>query len=129
MLDSKLREIIATDNDHFLPYDRYGEPLPGMSWLPLSGEPLNGKFECFLLRMAAGAQSRPHEHTGFEEFLVMQGELVDCDGSIYRSGDFVRFLPGSKHTSHTPAGCTLLVMLRGNNRALDSDEIEQAKRA
>ena len=126
MLNPKLREIIATDSDAYLPYDRYGEPLPGLSWLPLSGERLNGEFECFLLRMEAGAQSKPHEHTGFEEFLVMQGELIDCDGSVYRSGDFVRLLPGSKHGSHTPDGCTLLVMLRGNNRALDEAEIARA---
>ena len=60
---------------------------------------------------------------GFEEFLVMEGELVDCDGSSFRAGDFVRFLPGSKHSSHTPDGCTLLVILRGNNRALGDAEI------
>lgn len=124
MLDSALRERIATDTASFRPYDRYGDPLPGMSWLPLSGEPLNGEFECFLLRMDAGARSRPHEHTGFEEFLVMQGELIDCDGSRYRAGDYLRFAPGSKHYSQTPGGCTLLVMLRGNNRPLDEAEIE-----
>jgi anti-sigma factor ChrR (cupin superfamily) len=123
MLDPGLREIIATQGADFLPYDRYGDPLPGMSWLPLSGEPQNGEFECFLLRMEAGASSRPHEHTGFEEFLVMDGELIDCDGSRYGPGDYLRFLPGSKHSSSTPDGCTLLVMLRGNNRALDEDEI------
>jgi anti-sigma factor ChrR (cupin superfamily) len=126
MLDPDLRQIIATHGTDFLPYDRYGDPLPGMSWLPLSGEPLNGEFECFLLRMEAGAQSKPHEHTGFEEFLVMDGELVDCDGSRYRVGDYVRLLPGSKHGSSTPDGCLLLVMLRGNNRALDASEIAAA---
>lgn len=126
MLDPRLRETISTASGNFLPYDRYDEPLPGMSWLPLSGEPQNGEFECFLLRMEAGASSKPHEHTGFEEFLVIDGELVDCDGSVYRGGDFVRFLPGSKHSSHTPDGCTILVMLRGNNRALRDDEIERA---
>jgi len=129
MLDAALRHITVTGKDKFLPYDRYGEPLPGMSWLPLSGEPLNGGFECFLLRMEAGARSRPHEHTGFEEFLVMDGELIDCDGSSYRAGDFVRFAPGSKHHSHTPAGCTLLVMLRGNNRPLEEAELALARGA
>jgi len=126
MLDPGLRELISTERGNFLPYDRYGEPLPGMSLLPLSGEPLNGQFECFLLRMEADARSKPHEHTGFEEFLVMEGELIDCDGSRYLAGDYLKFQPGSKHSSYTPDGCTLLVMLRGNNRALDEDEIAQA---
>ena len=31
MLDPGLREIIDTDGGNFLPYDRYGEPLPGIS--------------------------------------------------------------------------------------------------
>jgi len=127
MLESKLRQILTTGDDEFRPYDRYGDSIEGMSWIALSGELLNGEFECFLLRMEAGAESKPHEHTGIEEFLVLDGELIDCDGSIYRNGDFVRFLPGSKHSSKTAEGCTLLVMLRGNNRALDADEVAPAK--
>jgi len=123
MLDQNLRQIISTEAAEFRPYDRYGEPVAGMSWLALSGELLNGEFECFLLCMDAGARSKPHEHTGFEEFLVMEGELIDCDGSRYQAGDFLRFLPGSKHSSHTPNGCTLLVILRGNNRPLTKDEL------
>ncbi len=124
MLDTNLRQIIDTASDEFKPYDRYGDSIAGMSWIPLSGELQNGEFECFLLRMDAGAQSKPHEHLGFEEFLVIDGELIDCDGTTYRSGDFVRFLPGSRHSSHTPNGCTLLVMLRGNNRALTDEELK-----
>ena len=124
MLDTNLRQIINTANNEFKPYDRYGDSIAGMSWIPLSGELQNGEFECFLLRMDAGAQSKPHEHLGFEEFLVIDGELIDCDGTTYRSGDFVRLLPGSKHSSHTPNGCTLLVIWRGNNRALTDEELK-----
>jgi anti-sigma factor ChrR (cupin superfamily) len=124
MLDTSLRQIINTGAGKFRPYDRYGDPIPGMSWIALSGELLNGEFECFLLRMEAGAQSRPHEHMGLEEFLVMEGELIDCDGTVYSSGDFVRLLPGSTHSSHTPNGCVLLVMLRGDNRPLSEDELK-----
>lgn len=123
MLDATLREVIKTSANRFRPYDRYGKAINGMHWIPLSGELQNGEFECFLLRMEAGAASRPHEHTGYEEFYVVDGVLIDCDGSEYKSGDFVRLLPGSKHSSHTPGGCLLLVMLRGNNRPLREDEI------
>ena len=123
MLDPALRQITATTPDRFRPYDRYGEPIAGLSWIPLSGEPHNDEFECFLLRMDAGARSTPHEHTGIEEFLVLDGELVDADGTRYRGGDFVHFLPGSKHCSHTPGGCTLLVMLRGKDRLLQAHEL------
>ena len=124
MLNPALRRIVSARADDFRPYDRYGEPIEGMSWVPLSGERHNDEFECFLLRMEAGARSTPHEHTGIEEFLVLDGELVDADGTRYRSGDFVQFMPGSKHWSSTSDGCTLLVMLRGRNRALGLDELE-----
>ena len=124
MLDASLRQIAKTSSDQFKPYDRYGDPIAGMSWIPLSGELLNGSYECFLLRMDAGARSNPHEHTGYEEFLVLDGESIDCDGQRFTSGDYVRFQPGSKHSSSTADGCTLLVILRGNNRPLRADELD-----
>jgi len=124
MLDTHLREIIKTSADRFKPYDRYGKSVRGMHWVPLSGELRNGEFECFMLRMDPGAVSMPHEHTGYEEFLVLDGVLIDCDATEYKSGDFVRFLPGSKHSSHTTDGCLLLVILRGNNRVLSESEYE-----
>ena len=95
MLDPQLREIITTSTKNFKAYDRYGSSIAGMSWIPLSGKLLNGEFECFLLGMEAGAVSKPHEHMGFEEFLVLEGSLIDS--VEYKSGDFVRLLPGSKH--------------------------------
>ena len=126
-LDPKLREIITTGNENLRPYDRYEKPVPGMHWLPLSGRPLNGDYECFILRMDPGAISNPHEHTGFEEFYMLEGQLIDSDGTEFASGDFVKFLPESKHSSHTPNGCLLLVILRGNNRPLTHEEIESFK--
>jgi anti-sigma factor ChrR (cupin superfamily) len=122
-LDPLLRDIVNTGSGEFRPYDRYGTLIPGMHWLPLSGKLLNGEYECFMLRMDPGATSRPHEHTGHEEFLVLEGSLRDCDGTEYQPGEFVKFLPGSVHSSQTPAGCLLLVILRGNNRALDKNEL------
>jgi anti-sigma factor ChrR (cupin superfamily) len=124
MLDTSLRQIITSTNDQYKPYDRYGDPIAGMSWIPLSGELMNGSFECFLLRMDPGARSNPHEHMGHEEFLVLEGELIDCDGQSFKNGDYVHFNPGSKHSSTSPEGCTMLVILRGNNRSLRPDELE-----
>ncbi len=70
-LESNLRKIINTSQPNFTPYNRYGTPVKGMSWLPLSGELLNGKYECFMLRMEPGSRSKPHEHQGHEEFLLL----------------------------------------------------------
>ena len=70
----------------------------------------------FLSIIYAGAKSLPHEHTGFEEFLMLDGELTDPDGKIFKKGDFVSFQPGSKHSSHTINGCLVLVFMRGINK-------------
>jgi anti-sigma factor ChrR (cupin superfamily) len=124
-LDPLLRNIIKTDKGSFKPYDRYGTIVPGMFWLPLSGELLNGEYECFMLRMEPTAVSKPHEHMGHEEFLILEGSLIDNDDTEYLPGDFVSLLPGSKHSSRSPEGCLLLVILRGNNRALEEHELTE----
>jgi anti-sigma factor ChrR (cupin superfamily) len=65
----------------------------------------------FILKMQAGSSSRAHEHTANEQFLVLEGELIDHDGTVYRSGDFVLLKKGTRHRSHTPGGCLLAVFI------------------
>ena len=77
---------------------------------------------CYLVRFAPGAGSTPHEHIGHEEFLVLDGSLTDCDGTVYRRSDFVSLKPGSKHVSVSEDGATLLVFIRGGFRALGENE-------
>jgi anti-sigma factor ChrR (cupin superfamily) len=122
-LDPSLRKITNTSQPNFIPYHRYGTPVEGMTWLPLSGELANGEYECFMLRMAPGTSSKPHEHLGHEEFLLLEGHLIDLDGVEYKTGDYVQLLPGSKHSSQTVEGCLLMVVLRGNNRPLSASEL------
>ena len=121
-LNNDLRNQCDTNQAKFIPYNRYGAVVEGMSWLPLSGELLNNAYECFMLRMQPGTSTTAHEHMGHEEFLVLEGHLVDIDGTEYKAGDFIRFLPGSKHSSHSVDGCLLIVILRGSNRSLPADE-------
>ena len=107
-----LRKLIRTSDQKFQTYNRYGKTLPGVEWLPLSGGAATGK-EVYLIRFDPGSRSHPHIHHGSEEFLVLDGELTDDDGMVFRSGDFVRFEPGSEHSSFSEEGCTLLVILAG----------------
>lgn len=116
---SEVREVTSTAA--LRPYDRYGIHDPALEWLPLSGV-YASDYECFLVRFKPGAASRPHEHTGPEEFLVLEGELEDCDGTVFKTGDFVSYRAGSRHFSRSPAGCLLLVIVRGTNRLLDESE-------
>lgn len=101
----------------FRPYVRYGAPIPGLSWSPIRDDPATGDA-AYYLRFAPGARSRPHEHVGREEFYVIEGELTDPDGRVFRAGEFVSFAPGTRHSSHSERGCLLLVLLRQPNRPL-----------
>lgn len=112
------RRVVSIDEAAFRPFDRYGKPIPKIEWLPISYDEETGQGT-FLIRFEAGGRSLPHEHTGFEEFLVLEGELKDDDGTVFRKGDFVTFAPGSCHHSVSEKGCLLAVFMRGPNRLLD----------
>jgi anti-sigma factor ChrR (cupin superfamily) len=60
-------------------------------------------------RMPAGMTTRGHRHNGHEQFLILEGELHESDGTILRAGDMVFYRYGTEHNSHTPTGCLLAV--------------------
>ena len=123
---SDLRKLIRTPDEKFQTYNRYGKTLPGVEWLPLSGGAEANK-EVYLIRVSPGSRSHPHIHQGSEEFLVLDGELTDHDGVVFRTGDFGRFEPGSEHWSFSENGCTLLVILAGGtNRPLPTNGSNRA---
>ena len=62
---------------------------------------------------APNTKSKAHEHTGPEEFFILEGDLTDSDGYIYKKGDFVQLSSGSSHYSTTKNGCISVVTHRG----------------
>ena len=112
------RLITKLDDLKFEPFDNYGVVVAGLSWLKISYSREDGGQGTYVLKMEPGAKSIPHEHTGFEEFLMLDGELTDPDGKIFKKGDFISFEPGSKHSSHTKNGCLVLVFMRGINEPI-----------
>ncbi|MDA9663966.1 cupin domain-containing protein [Candidatus Pelagibacter sp.] len=112
------RKITNPYDVEFIPFDNYGVTVPGMSWHKISYDKENGGQGTYVLKMEPGAKSLPHKHKGFEEFLMLEGELIDPDGKIFKKGDFVSFEPESNHSSHTINGCLVLVFMRGINQPL-----------
>ena len=112
------RLIKNIENLNFEPFDNYGKPVKGMSWHKISYDRNNGGFGTYILKMDAGAKSLNHIHQGYEEFYVIDGELEDADGKIFKKGDFVTFKPDSEHNSHTKNGCLLIVFMRGINKPI-----------
>jgi len=112
------RKITDLYNVKFVPFDNYGDEVPGMSWHKISYDKKNGGYGSYLLKMEPDTKTLPHTHTGYEEFLMLDGELTDPDGKIFKKGDFITFEPGSKHFSHTKNGCLVLVFMRGINKPI-----------
>jgi len=44
-----------------------------------------------------------------EEFLILEGDLVDSDGTVFGPGDLVSYEAGTHHNSWTVGGCLLAV--------------------
>ncbi len=97
------------------PYRSYvdadGREIPGQSFVQFDETfPEGAGFT--LYRMAPGSSSQPHEHTCHEQFFVIEGEVTDNDGYVYKAGDFVLLKTGTQHFSTTEKGATLVVFVR-----------------
>jgi len=96
------------DASAFQPYDPEGTSERGTSVIKLNTA-LPRDVGFYIYKMEPGSQSAPHRHGGAEEFLMIEGELIDNDGTVYRPGDVVWLAPGTEHTSHTETGCLIAV--------------------
>ncbi len=61
-----------------------------------------------LIRMQAGAELPHHEHGDTEECYAIRGDLRDGDVRL-RTGDYIRFERGTRHSISSQDGCLLLV--------------------
>ena len=113
------RTTIETEHEYFSPYDRYGRVSSGLKLLQLSkNEKL--EHEVFIVKFEPGSSSSLHKHKGFEEFYVIDGELIDDDGKVFKKGDYIKFEKETKHSSQSKTGCTLLVILYAGTNELAS---------
>ena len=111
------RRIINPSNVKFQPFDNYGSVIPGMHWHKITYNTETGQGT-YVLKMDPGAKSLLHEHTNYEEFLMLDGELIDSDDKVFKKGDYVIFPPGSSHSSYTKNGCLILVFQRSKNKPI-----------
>ena len=102
------RRVFNARHSQYREYDLEGPVQPDMSWLPISYNKATGQGS-YLMRMEPGAVTIAHDHPGYEEFLILEGELIDSDGSVFKTGDFVSYAPGTHHNSRTEKGCVIAV--------------------
>ncbi len=107
--DRKIANIHDAEYRPFVYPD--GQAL-GDEVLQLDGDtPLGEGFHVY--RMPAGMTTRRHIHNGHEQFLILEGELVEDDGRVLKPGDLVFYRDGTEHHSYTPNGCLLAVHIAG----------------
>ena len=112
------RKITKLDNLKFKPCDKYGKPIKGWTWHKISFDNKTN-FGTYISKLDPGTKTLPHIHSGHEEFLILDGELIDSDGTIFKKGDFISFKPNSSHSSFTEKGCLILTFMRGHNNRIN----------
>jgi len=101
------RRIYATASLKMQPYDLDGPLQPDMSYAPLSHDARTERGS-YLMRMEPGSATIRHEHTCREEFLILEGEAIEDDGTVLKPGDWIVYEPGTVHNTRTVTGCLLL---------------------
>ncbi len=102
------RRIANIHRAEFVPFVCPDDVALGDAVLQLDdSQPLGVGFHVY--RMPPGMTTRGHRHNGHEQFLILEGELHESDGTILRARDMVFYRDGTEHNSHTPNGCLLAV--------------------
>ncbi len=116
------RTVVNYKEADYQTYSLQGKPQDDIAWYNISwSDETDTGF--FLIHFDPGGVSIPHEHLGFEEFVILEGELTDNDGYVYRAGDCVSLKAGSRHFSRSETGCKVAVFVRGGFRTIDESEL------
>ena len=111
------RKITKINHLEFKPFNKYGKPINGWSWHNISFDKKTN-FGTYISKLEPETKTIPHIHSGYEEFLILEGELIDSDGTIFKKGDFISYKPNSSHSSYTKKGCLILTFMRGRNNQI-----------
>ncbi|MEM7207808.1 MAG: cupin domain-containing protein [Pseudomonadota bacterium] len=117
-IESRERRVANIHTDAFKPWLSEGGKPTGESLIQLNDSHPDG-VGFHIYKMEPGTSSRPHTHEGDEEFFMISGELIDNDGTVYRTGDLVWLKRGTQHSSYTKDGCVIAVYIPKAETMLD----------
>ena len=83
--------------------------LPGFFWIPVA-EDETGAWSSYWMRLQPGARSFEHQHDSTELILILDGVFTDDDGTEFLPGQTVSYPAGSRHSTSSAEGCTVLVV-------------------
>lgn len=103
------RRWYAIDQSDWRPMMIGGTILPGFFWIPVASDE-SGAWSSYWMRLSAGARSSLHRHAGTELIMVLEGIFTDDDGADFLPGQTVSYPGGSRHSTYSAQGCTVLVV-------------------
>ena len=105
-IDKAGRKIVKTASTPFGAY-HWQPDNKDMSFLGLSYDPETAQG-AYIMRMEPRSQTEWHTHKRREEYFIVEGDLIENDGTVLGPGDYVINEPGSEHNSRTVNGCVIL---------------------
>ena len=72
------RKVVNFREAEFTTYNLQGKPQEDISWHNISWSDTDDTG-FFLVKFEPGGVSIPHQHLGFEEFIILEGEIKDHD--------------------------------------------------
>ena len=107
--------ITNLSNIKFKPYNRNNLKVSGLNWHVISYDNKTS-MGTYILEYKPGAKTPEHTHMGYEEFLILEGELINSCGKTFTKNMFVSYKPNTKHYTYSIIGCKVLVFSRGENK-------------
>ncbi|CAB3722974.1 hypothetical protein LMG27174_05139 [Paraburkholderia rhynchosiae] len=83
--------------------------LPGFFWIPVADDE-SGAWSSYWMRLQPGAHSFEHQHDSTELVVILEGVFTDDDGADFLPGQAVSYPAGSRHSTSSKDGCTVLVV-------------------
>jgi len=100
-------KVIDTGKAEYSVYDFEGPALDGVYQLDLTYDRETG-HGAYMIRMEPGTITTRHVHTLREEYLIIEGDIVESDGTVLGPGEYIVYEPGSEHNSRTEHGALLI---------------------
>jgi quercetin dioxygenase-like cupin family protein len=100
-------KVINTKKAEYYVYDFEGPSLEGVYQLDLSYDQETG-HGAYMIRMEPGTITTKHIHTLREEYLILEGDIIESDGTVLGPGDYIIYEPGSEHNSRTENGALVI---------------------
>ena len=106
-INADFKKQVAVNSEEL---DWIASPMPGVDRRML--DRIGGEVAraTSLVRYVPNSKFSAHEHTGGEEFIVLEGVFQDEHGD-YPVGTYVRNPPTTSHTPGSEPGCTIFVKL------------------